>query len=164
VQKHTYILAILTVMAPIEKVTKERKKRKCRSLEGDLDASDEAAKCIKLMRTQEDTVYNYNNLIKHVIDYFRNNRPELMGADGEIIMPLSTEAVIQYFGHLMRPAYLRAKLIGPQELTEATSVAPFSSTYLGSYRSAIVDLYRLTKTTMPDDLNLEWKGMLKGTY
>jgi hypothetical protein len=165
------LIKIRTCLLPIRSMNninpaKHRgaRKRRGSALTSSTETADESTKVVKEMRTDKKTVSGYANLLTHVVAYFKAERPELVqvGDGEELIMPLPSEAVIQYFGHLMQPATIRAKLKGPQELTEETEVAPYASTYIGSYRSAVVDLYRRSKHDFPTELNKELKEMTTG--
>jgi hypothetical protein len=120
-----------------------------------------SANSVKNLRTCAKTKQNYNSMMKHVMEWYQAKHPEYI-QDDTLMLPVPTETMKQFYGYLCSAATARENLTGPEQLTDATVIEPYSISYLESHRSAIVDQYKKQKITIEPDMLTEWDSVIEG--
>ena len=78
-------------------------------------------------------------------------------------MPFPNEVVVSFFAHLMSPAEKRKLLRGREDIKDdSVAVEPFSHSHIVGFRSALADLYRMHKISLPPETDKDLKDMLDG--
>jgi len=121
-------------------------------------------------RTCSDTKKNYASKIRRATEWFRsNNHANCLNADGtDFLLPIPTRELLEFFGHLCKPATDRkAALVNGDTLEDIlkryeNTPDPYSVSVVVGYRSALMDLYTRAYLTMDGDLNKRLKTLLDG--
>mmetsp|Transcript_24789 Transcript_24789/g.53608 ORF Transcript_24789/g.53608 Transcript_24789/m.53608 type:complete len:534 (-) Transcript_24789:1085-2686(-) len=112
-------------------------------------------------RTKGSTKKGYQSKSVHVTLWFEKNRPDCIGPDGKIKIPIPTAAVIDFLGSICRGGYERSKVKDADEIPE-DQAEPFAYSTLSSYRSVIKDLYRQVSTGSGAELDTEIRKVMVG--
>ena len=98
----------------------------------------------------------YNSHIKQYKDYCMAHDPESLNSEGEVIIPIKWNTIKGFIGKKVETANKRNSCSGPEEIPESTR-QPYSSSHLGGFKSAIVDLYTRNRKKIDEEVNTQWK-------
>jgi hypothetical protein len=110
-------------------------------------------------RTAKGTKSTYCSKVKCMLDWMKVNRPDCVTESGDLMIPVEKQAILSYFGSIMKAADDRSKLTSAQDIPEGEPDPPAISTVRG-YRSALVDLYTEKKKKIAEDLDVELATIL----
>lgn len=120
------------------------------------------ADALSNLRTCNKTKKCYASKVRLSINWFTEHRPECLTPDlSELKLPIPCDALLDYFGHLGKPALIREHLTGPEQLTDDMPV-PLSHHTMQGYRSAIVDLYTVAGLVLDKTTDLRLGALLDG--
>jgi hypothetical protein len=132
-----------------------------RSVAATPEQSGEIAATLQSMRTCETSKSTYASKITQAVEWFGANRPHCLGDDGKLVLPIPCKELLEFFGHLASAAYARLPLKAPSQITEEMP-EPLSTSTVGGYRSAIVDLYTNANMVMDPETKLALTRALDG--
>jgi hypothetical protein len=93
--------------------------------------------------------------------WFEKNRPDCIGTDGKIKIPIHTPAVLEYLGSLCRNGLVRSRLKEGDEISD-NQAEPCAYSTLSSHRSALKDLYRQAGIAPTGELDTEIRKVVVG--
>ena len=132
------------------------KKRKAGvALECDTEASFQF---VSDQRTSAKTKSTYKSHLKMFVDYMTKHFPDSVN-DGQLVHPLTWEAVRSFNGFVASAAVERRRFNSPTELPPHIP-EPFSSSHISGFKSAVVDMYKKAGITIDIQLDMEWKNYL----
>lgn len=139
-----------------------RKRKLSQHVSVSLEEIQAASSAVQRRRTSDSTKANYQSKVSQFIAWYQIEHPTQV-VNGNLVLPLSNESVIQFFSYKGMAGSNRMHLRSKKDLTEATRAEPLAPSTLTGYRTALLDLYRDTlKVSLPDELDQELKKYLEG--
>ena len=111
-------------------------------------------------KTKVTTKSNYRGKLEQIKAYFVKYHPEAL-VDGEVVPPIQTEPLLDFFSYIFIGAHERSKLDGPDDIPEKEP-DPYSSSLIKGYRSAVVYLYTEKLLKIDPELDGEINCMIEG--
>ena len=122
----------------VEERAPPKRGRKPRSYTSN-DSSDTIKDNFKGKKTKERTKSNYGGKLNQIKEYFEANHPEAL-VEGEVVAPIPSEPLMNFFSYIFIGAHERGKLAGPDFIPPGDP-DPYSTSQVKGYRSAVVFLY-----------------------
>jgi hypothetical protein len=129
----------------------------------DVGENDDAfvATAMKALRTKEGTKKGYGLKAKAALIWFEKNRPDCIGSDGRLEIPIPTNAVSDYLGSLCKNGFKRSQVKEGEDIPEGQA-EPCAYSTLSSHRSAIKDLYTQAGVGPTAELDTEIRKIVVG--